>query len=291
MASSIRAHYILLKEEQIQLHYLECEGKQSSEEAILLLHGWPTSSFLYRKMMQPLAKHHRVIALDLPGFGKSDKNPGDSFSFRYHGRILDEFVAQLGIKKVHLVVHDLGGPIGLWWAQQHREQVASYVILNTVVIPPFSWGVKLFVLMTLVPLVRKWLSSPAGIRFSMRLGIHDHSILTPEVLEGYQSPFVRTSDDSAARKSLLKSAHSLHMNGFKDVAEGLANISAPTCLICAEKDRILPRVKETTQHIHALIPHASNYSIPDCGHFLQEEKPTVVATIMSDFYQQLSHPS
>lgn len=288
MASSIQSHTVHIETEHVDIHYLECVGPKASEEAILLIHGWPTSSFLYRKMMPALSAHHRVIALDLPGFGRSTKDRSHSFSFRYHGRILTSLVEQLGIRRVHIVVHDLGGPIGLWWALQEQERIVSYVMLNTVVFPPFSRAVKLFVMMSILPFVRNWLSSPAGIRFAMRLGIVDRSVLTPEVMQGYQSPFSGTADDKSARKSLLKSAHSLHMNGFKDVAKKLGEITQPTCLIFGEQDRILPKVQETMKRFQELIPHASKQTIPDCGHFLQEEQPEAVAAYMSDFYQQIA---
>jgi len=283
----VKSHTIHLTEPNFNLHYIESGYDHPKEEIILLVHGWPTSSYLYRHMMEPLAAHHRVIAIDLPGFGKSDKNPNDSFSFRYHAEILQAFIEQQNIQKVHLVVHDLGGPIALWWAQQHRELIASYVLLDTLVFPDFSWAVKLFVGMTLFPLVRTWLSGPSGIAFSMRFGLCNKAILTPEILERYQAPFTNTPDDKAARKALLRSAHRLHINGFRDIADGLNVITQPTCLIYAENDKVLPKVAATMKRVAAVIPQATIHSIADCGHFLQEEKPEAVVEIISDFYRTL----
>lgn len=286
--SLFASNSIYLSQANINIHYLESGTDNPKEEAILLLHGWPTSSFLYRKMMKPLAKHHRVVAIDLPGFGKSDKNPKDSYSFPYHAKIIQALVDELGIKKVHLVVHDLGGPIGMWWAQKNPEQIASYVLLNTLVFPKFSWAVKLFVLMSLLPLVRNWLGSPAGIKFAMRLGIDHKSILTKEVMDGYQDPYRNTGNDKAARECLLKSASKLHMKGFVTIEESLAKISQPTCLLYAENDRILPNVDKTMRQVQESIPHAILNSIPDCGHFLQEEKPDEIMEILDEFYTNMN---
>lgn len=285
MDQRITSHRIYLQKPEFHLHYLEARAdNQPEDEVILLVHGWPTSSYLYRHMMVPLSAHHRVIAIDLPGFGGSDKNPEASFSFRYHANILQAFLDQLGIKKVHLVVHDLGGPIALWWAQQSQQMIASYVILDTIIYPDFSWAVKLFVLMTMAAGVRTWFSSPSGIAFAMRLGISNRKRLTREVLAGYQAPYTGTADDMGARKALLRSAHRLHVEGFKDIAASLEDIHQPTCLIYAEKDRILPEVAKTMKRVAAMIPQAETHCIPNCGHFLQEEKPEAVVEILSRFY-------
>jgi len=285
MDQRITSHRIYLQKPEFHLHYLEAGAdNQQGDEAILLVHGWPTSSYLYRHMMVPLSVHHRVIAIDLPGFGGSDKDPNASFSFRYHADILQAFIDQLGIKKVHLVVHDLGGPIALWWAQQNQQMIASYVLLDTIVFPDFSWAVKLFVLMTMMPGVRTWFSSPSGIAFAIRLGIRNRKRLTREVLAGYQAPYTGTADDMGARKALLRSAHRLHVAGFKNIAAGLGGIQQPTCLIYAEKDRILPEVAKTMKRVATAIPHATTHCIADCGHFLQEEKPEEVVEILSRFY-------
>ncbi len=279
----IQSHFIQLNDTNLKLHYLESGLRHKSDKVILLLHGWPTSSYLYRKMMVPLAKFHRVIAIDLPGFGQSDKNLEDSFSFPYYANAIQTFIEQKNIQKVHLVVHDLGGPIGLWWAQKHRKVVASYVILDTIVFPDFSWGVKLFMFMTMLPFVKKWLSSPSGIAFAMRFGIYNKAVLTPEVMAAYQAPF----QDKMARKVLLRSVQRLNPKGFKDISESLKDITQSTSLIYAENDKILPKAKETMERISAILPQASMHSIPECGHFMQEEKPDEIVKIMLRFYAGL----
>ena len=264
------------------LHFVEEGKKHHPSEAILLLHGWPTSSYLYRHMMRPLGEHMRVIAPDLLGFGKSEKDPKASFSFRYHANALEDLIQQLGIEKVHLVVHDLGGPIGLWWGLQQPHMVKSITLLNTLVYPKFSWAVKLFVLMSMFPIVKSWLSSSGGIRFAMRLGLFNKDLLTDEVLRQYQEPF----KDGAARTCLLRSAHRLHINGFHDVVEKLGSFDKPFQIIYGMEDRILPNVGDTMQSLKTLVPHASVHALPECGHFLQEEKPEEITQLMVRFYTQ-----
>ena len=115
MEADVTSHDVNV--EGMRLHYLEC----GSGEPVLLLHGWPTSSFLWRNVMGHIGKKSRAIALDLPGFGASDKPLDASYSFRFYSRVLDGFLSALNIDKTSLAVHDLGGPVGLYWACRNPE--------------------------------------------------------------------------------------------------------------------------------------------------------------------------
>jgi pimeloyl-ACP methyl ester carboxylesterase len=112
---------------------------------VLLVHGWPTSSFLWRNVMPHIARANRVVAIDLPGFGESDKPVGIRYNFAFFDGILEGFLAKLGIAELGLAVHDLGGPIGLHWAVDRPERVTRLALLNTLVYPEFSEAVKDFV--------------------------------------------------------------------------------------------------------------------------------------------------
>jgi len=283
LANGISSNHLYLEETDFNIHYLHAGTHVNNNEVILLIHGWPTSSFLYRHMMMPLAQSCNVIALDLPGFGLSDKDPNARYSFKYHAAIIDNLLNKLNIKRVHLVVHDLGGPIGLWWAKQHSKKVASYVLLDTIVYDDFSWAVKMFVSMTLIPGIRNWFSRKGGIKFSMKLGLNNKHRLNKSVLEAYQAPFKSKGD----RQSLLRSAHKLHINGFKEVAKHMESIDKPLCMIYAENDVILPEVKDTFTRLKQAHPSAALHAIPACGHFLQEDCPEEVLKPLLSFYHQL----
>jgi len=283
LPTGISSHKLYLEGQNFNIHYLEAGDQNSSDEVILLVHGWPTSSFLYRDMMVPLSQHHKVIAIDLPGFGDSDKDANASFSFRYHAEIIQGLINTLGIKKVHLAVHDLGGPIALWWAKQHEEIIASYVLLDTIIYPEFSWAVKLFVGMTMMPGVKIWFSSPAGLKFAMKLGIKNKARLTKQVLGAYQAPFQSKVD----RTALLLSASKLHIKGFDDIAKHIETTDKPICMVYAENDVILPEISETFSKVKTAQPSASLHSVSHCGHFLQEDRPEEVLKPMMAFYQKL----
>lgn len=263
--------------EHTRIHYLSA----GQGETILFIHGFPTSAYLWRNVMAPLAKKYHVIAIDLPGYGQSDKKFEDSFSFRYYERILSGFLKNLEIEKVTLGVHDLGGPVGLYWMMQHMEKVQRLVLFNTLVYPKFSWGVKLFGLMSVLPVLKDWLTSASGIKKAMQIGIYNHDHLTTEVLQNYQAPFV-TKD---ARKVLLKSVQRLSMKGFKEIESKLPSYQGPIQIIYGENDRILPKVADTMTKVKSQLPQANVVSIPKCGHFLQEDEPEKISDLLLKFME------
>ncbi len=259
----------------LRLHYLE----SGTGEPVLMLHGWPTSSFLWRNVMPPVAETHRMIALDLPGFGLSDKPLDVSYSFRYFDRVLDGALDALEIDGVNLVVHDLGGPVGTYWASRHTERLRRLALLNTLIYPEVSWAVIAFVLALKTPLIRSYLCSPRGLRFALRFGVTDPKRLTDEAIRGVQAPF----ESREARRALIKAGCNLSPKGFAEIARWLPTLEVPVRGIYGERDRILPDIAETMERIQHDIPHARITALPDCAHFLQEERPAEIGRLLAEF--------
>lgn len=259
----------------LDVHYLE----EGSGPPVLFLHGWPTNAQLWRHVLPAVAAGRRAIAIDLPGFGQSSKPPDLSYSFRLYDKVLDGFLEALGIDRVGLVVHDLGGPIGLHWAATGQARIIDLVLLNTLVFADMSWAVKVFVAASYLPGISHVLSSGWGLAASMRFGVVDKGRITSEVEQIYQEPFPTRSD----RKALLATAHGLHPRGFDTITASLPGYRVPVRLLYGESDRILPDVASTMARVKVIIPHAELSSIPDCGHFLQEDQPEQVATLLAEF--------
>jgi pimeloyl-ACP methyl ester carboxylesterase len=103
-----------------------------SGEPVLCLHGVPTSSFLYRKVLRSLAdKGLRGVAIDLPGLGLADRLKDFDYSFPNLARFCARAAEELGLQRYHLVVHDIGGPVGFALAAHNKEKILSLTILNT----------------------------------------------------------------------------------------------------------------------------------------------------------------
>lgn len=264
------------KAEGLKLHYLECgEG-----QPVLLLHGWPTSSFLYRNILPEIGKTHRAIAIDLPGFGKSDKPTDVIYTYRYYERVLDGFLRSLGLNNIDLVVHDLGGPVGLYWACLNLQRVNKLVLLNTLVYPIPSFAAVAFIAACWVPGLNHWISSPGGLKFGMKFGMA--TLPTPEVIQGVQEPFKSTK----ARKALIHSIRGLTPDGNILIANRLPTFQGPVRIIYGKHDRILPDVAKTMARVKRELPQSELTVLNQCGHFLQEDNPDEVARLLSHFLNQ-----
>ena len=272
------SHHVTIQ--NLRLHYTQAgEG-----DPILLLHGFPTSSHLYRNILPQLAKTHRAIALDLPGYGLSDKPLDVRYDYDFYADVLDSFLDALGIGETNLVVHDLGGPVGLYWAIQNPGRVPKLIILNTLVYPETSWAVKLFLIAMKTPGLRDFLVSPKGLVGAMQFGVANKARLNREVLTPYTAPF----ESPAARKALIKAGSGLGLRGLAKIARELPGYETSIRLIYGEKDRVLPDVAKTMARLQRARPEAELTALPNCGHFLQEDEPERVAQLMSEFFNSKS---
>ncbi|GAC1356320.1 MAG: haloalkane dehalogenase [Variovorax sp.] len=116
----------------LRIHYLD-EGPPDARQVFLCLHGQPTWSYLYRRMIPVFTEAgFRVVAPDLPGFGKSDKPADDAvYTFTFHREMLRALVRRLDLRHVVLVVQDWGGLLGLTLPMQDPERYAGLLVMNT----------------------------------------------------------------------------------------------------------------------------------------------------------------
>ena len=255
--------------------------EQGAGEPVLFLHGWPTSSYLWRNVTPPVAEAgRRAIALDLPGYGASSKPPGATYDFGLYDRVLDGFTAELGIERVALAVHDIGGPVGVHWALGRPERLTKLALLNTLIYPEFSDMVQQFIHACSTSPIREQLTSPQGLEAAMRLGLADESKLTPEVTAAVVEPFAT----DAERRSLADAGIGLEIEGFEEIARRLPSLEVPVRAIYGEQDRILPDVAETMARVKADLPQTEVTPLPHCGHFLQEEAPEEIGALLARFF-------
>ncbi|MDX1959795.1 MAG: alpha/beta fold hydrolase [Leptospiraceae bacterium] len=270
----IKSKYISV--EGISIHYLE---SGESEDVLLLFHGWPTSAYLWRNILPELGKKKRVIAIDLPGFGKSDKPLDASYNFPFYSKIITAFLKKLEINHLQIGVHDLGGPIGLFWVCQNMNRVDKLIIFNTLVYSDFSLAVAAFVTACSLPLVSDFLASEIGLEIAMRIGVSNPFHLSKEVIKAYQEPFQKLE----ARKALIKAGKGLDGKGFVFIEKKILSFNKPIRIIYGAEDRILPEIQNTVSKLKKDLSHAESYMLENCGHFLQEEKSTEIVKLLIDW--------
>ena len=114
-------------------------GSPHSSEAVVCVHGNPGSSEDFDELVPYIGDFARVIAPDMPGFGKSERAAAFPYTVDGFARHLDAILQHLGVRRAHLVLHDFGGPWGLAWAAAHADRVRSLVLINIGVLPGYRY--------------------------------------------------------------------------------------------------------------------------------------------------------
>jgi pimeloyl-ACP methyl ester carboxylesterase len=114
-------------------------GPQGAREAVVFVHGNPGSSSDWTALVNATGAFGRAVAVDMPGFGHADKPRDFNYHVSSYAAFLEGAFTELQIDRVHLVVHDLGGPFGLLWGLQHPDAWASVVLINIGVLPGYTW--------------------------------------------------------------------------------------------------------------------------------------------------------
>jgi len=255
--------------EGLRLHYVD----EGDGEPILLLHGEPTWSFLWRNVIPQLPG--RKIAPDLIGFGQSDK-PEDIgwYSYDRHVASVTQLVEELDLRGITLVVHDWGGPIGLRFAVENPDRVARLAILNTGIgggrAPSETW-------LRFRAVVRE-LGGDLDIGRLVEAGT-SHG-LSDETRAAYDDCFPTPASKAGALAfPELVPTDPDHPNTapMNRVAEALRDWTKPTTVIWGADDRVLPL--QIAQAFVEMIPGATKpvVAIEGASHFLQEDKPDEVA--------------
>jgi len=250
---------------------------------VLLLHGEPTWSYLYRAMIPVFTDGgHRALAPDLFGFGRSDK-PTDPEFYTYdrHVTTVAEFVRQLDLSHVTLVVHDWGGPIGLRVAVEQPERFARLVILNTGLFSPSErWPTPGFV---------QWRDFAERVGLDLPVGtiVRSGCLREPpaEVIAAYDAPFdTRESKAGAAQFPLIVplTADDPGAAAMLAVREALGAWNKPAMVLFSDSDPVFP--PGTAKAMAHLIPTVREPEIlTGASHFLQEDRGEHIAEQILDF--------
>jgi haloalkane dehalogenase len=274
-----RPHYVEL--DGLRLHYLD-EGQG---EPLLLLHGEPTWSFLYRRMIPPLRGRFRCVAPDYIGFGRSDKwTEVGAYSVARHFAFLEGFVAALDLRQITVVVQDWGGPLGLHYAIRHPDRVARLVILNTGLLSGEPG--------TLSPGLESWREYVARtpdlpIGLILKRAVGKRYELAPEVVAGYDAPFPTPESKAGARAFPAIIPTSPDAPGAAQMREtkaALAKWDKPALVCFSDADPIFP--PQVGEALARLIPGGRFALIRGAGHFLQEEKGPEIAEEILRFVRE-----
>lgn len=259
----------------VRFHYME----RGIGSPILMVHGLGSYSYTWRHNIDALAQQYRVLAIDLKGFGLSEKPIGPGYSIDSHVRAILSFISKLDLQQVHYVGSSMGGEIGLRLCLDKPELIGKMILIGSsgyrerlpnaiklLARLPYKYIVR--------PLIKsKYLSDEALFQFVKSAFYNPHAI-TEEEIRKYLYP-VRTNGFEQSFITMLKEFD------FGKRKQEYESIEHQTLIISGEKDAVIPH--EHSVKLHQALKNSSFITIPKSGHFLHEEKPEEINQVMLDF--------
>jgi pimeloyl-ACP methyl ester carboxylesterase len=285
-------HYRRARIAGVEIFYRE--AGPSDGPVIVLLHGFPTSSYMFRNLIPTLADRYHVIAPDYPGFGESAVPDRKTFeySFAHFAQLMDDLLTQLEVRKYALYVQDYGAPVGYRLALHHPERVTALVIQNG---NAYEDGLKDF----WKPLEAYWSDGSQEHRLALRAGLTLQATRS-QYLDGVSDPTRIDPDNWLHDQTLLDrpGVDEIMLDLFHDYGSNVAlypkfqsffrTRQPPTLIVWGKNDVIFP-----ADGAHAYLrdlPHAELHVL-NTGHFALEDKGDEIAALMHDFLDRKVAPN
>jgi pimeloyl-ACP methyl ester carboxylesterase len=262
------------------------EAGPKSGPAIVLLHGFPTSSHMFRNLIPALADRYRVIAPDYPGYGASDAPDHKSFvySFDHCAALIDTLLERLGVPRYAMYLMDYGAPVGWRLALKHPERIAALVIQNG---NAYDEGLKAF----WDPIKKYWEDGTDASRNALRTlltlettifqytdGVSDKSRISPDNWT-HDQPLLDRPGNAEIQLDMLYD-YRTNLPLYPEVQAWLRAQQPPTLIVWGKNDFIFPA---DGAHPYKRDLKDLEFHLIDSGHFLLEDKPDEVFPLIHDF--------
>ncbi|MEU9173480.1 alpha/beta hydrolase [Streptomyces sp. NPDC048420] len=244
-------------------------------DPVVLLHGTPFSSYVWRAAARALARRHHVFVWDMPGYGASEMFTGQDVSLAAQSTVFAELLAHWGLAEPRVVAHDFGGAVSLRAHLLHGARYRSLALVDPVALAP--WGSPFFRLVgahsdvfdQLPPalhraLVREYVSSASS------PGLH------PAVLDRLVEPWLGETGQAAFYRQIAQA----DQRYTDEVQDKYGEIEIPTLVCWGEDDTWIPAAKG--HELVARIPGARLELIPGAGHLVQEDAPAELLAALLD---------
>lgn len=283
-------HYHTVKIDNVDIFYRE--AGPADGPVVLLLHGFPTSSHMFRNLIPLLADRYHVIAPDYPGFGQSGVPDRKEFkyTFAHFAELMDGLLSRLGTKSYALYVQDYGAPVGYRLALRHPERVTALIVQNG---NAYEEGLREF----WKPIKAYWADGSQEHREALRAG------LTPQATRSQYVDGVRDStrvdpDNWVHDQALLDrpGVDEIMLDLFRDYGSNVAlypqfheffRTRHPATLIVWGQDDVIFPGEGARAYLHDL-PKAELHLL-DTGHFALEDKGGEIAALMRNFLDREVH--
>jgi pimeloyl-ACP methyl ester carboxylesterase len=262
----------------VKLYYYE-EGKGPP---LLLIHGFGASTYTWRHVAPELAKSYRVIAVDLKGFGQSDKPFDGRYSVYDQAELLAQLIEDKDLRDLTLVGHSFGGGVALLLALEANQRldgrITRLVLLDSIAYPQ---NIPVFFRLLDVPLVSqlgvRMVPPSVQTRVALQIAYFDDSKIEPEEIELYAAPL----KTAAGKHAIIHSARQIVPEDIAELSERYKTIELPTLILWCDHDRIVPL--EVGIKLRRTLPNSTLRLIEDCGHMPQEEQPASTLALIKGF--------
>lgn len=280
--SVVRHHTVEI--DGVDLFYRE--AGPAGAPAVLLLHGFPSSSYMFRNLIPRLAQRYRVIAPDYPAFGHSEAPDRRAFTYTFarFAELVDGLVTKLGVQRYALYVQDYGAPVGFRLALTHPERVTALVIQNG---NAYDEGLKAF----WDPIKAYWAEGSTARRAALRAGL-TLAATRSQYLDGVRDRSRIAPDAWLLDQALLDrpGIDEIMLDLFKDYGSNVAlypqfqaffrTRRPPTLIVWGEHDVIFPA--DGARAYRRDLPDAELHLL-DTGHFALEDKGDEISRLMLEF--------
>lgn len=238
-------------------------------EPIVLVHGTPFSSFVWRNIARELARSYKVFSYDLLGYGQSEKRASQDVSLAVQNRLLAALLQHWGLDRPNVIAHDFGGATALRAHLIDGCEYAKLLLIDPVALRP--WGSPF------VQHVRRFEEAFAGTPdyihraiLKAYIGGAVHKPLSDDSLEPYIEPWVGTVGQAAFYRQIAQ----MDQRYTDEVQDSYGEVRCPCLLLWGLNDQWIPVGK--ARELARLIPGCELTEIPDCGHLMQEDAPKAI---------------
>lgn len=251
--------------------------EQGEGKPLILLHGIPTNSLLWRDIIPPLAVSRRVIAPDLLNYGTSDFPLTADVSINAQCQIILGFMNALGIRRADIAGHDIGGGIAQLLAVKYPERVDRLVLMDSVCFD--SWPIPEFAALqrTGVEEAMSLGELTTMLRDFIPDGVHDQELVTPELKDLYVKPW----STDAGKRAFFRNVRRLNPEYTLAIADDLELLPHPTLILWGENDHF--QQPEYAEQLATVIPNSQLTWVSAAAHWLTEDQPQAICDHINRF--------